>query len=504
MDQPKTELPSYDDAVTTREKWGFYMFGFATEPFYVTAMAVAIPVILESLSAEAGFEYDLVTPCNTSVSYDCKVHFVGSWFDTSSFTLYVTAVSVAIQALVFVSLSAVADYGSMRKAMLLGSASICAFFSILFLSVVAKEHYWLAALYTVLANVAYGASNVFYYAYVPTLTHYSAEVMSADESEALRVRERVANKISGNSFAFGYLGGVVSLVVAAAIIFLTNGLGPVSTYPLQLACAFTGVWMFVFMSMTAKWLVNRPGKPLPVGETYLLFSWKQVFFLFRNAKHLSQAFLFLVSWFMMSDAIATIVSVAVIFSKKDLGFTLIELMVAALIAPLAAAVGCVFWSRLRTALAFSTKTMILILTALYILLPAYGLIGLGGLGFGLVTKVEVFVFAVYHGFLLGAIQSFYRVLYSEMVPPGKENEFFGLYEITDKGSSWVGPLVVGAITGYSKNIRYGFIFLLLSMVVPFFLTLAVNPAKGKEQAYAYDHKIIQHYALTKNKIVHEF
>ncbi|KAJ9055796.1 Autophagy protein 22 [Entomophthora muscae] len=487
--------PTPGGPVSKHEKWGFYMFGFATEPFYATAMAVCIPIILETLSAEAGYEYDLVTPCNVTGTYQCKVNFGGWWFDTSSFTLYVTAVSVAVQALVFISLSSIADYGNLRKPMLLGSASISALFSILFLTIVKSEHYWLAALYTIIANVSFGASYVFYYAYVPTLTQFSAEVMSALPSAASSVREQVANEISGNGFAFGYLGAVINLAFSVGLIFLTKDVVPVSTYPLQLACAFTGVWMFVFMSATAKWLENRPGAKLPAGESYLLFSWKQIIFTLRNARHLSQAFMFLLSWFIMSDAVSTIVSIAIIFAKKNLGLTLSDLMMAALIVPLSAGAGCIFWARLRSLFKLSTKTMILIVTALYVTLPIYGLIGLTDVGFGLVTKIEVFIFAVLHGFLLGAIQSFYRVLYSEMLPPGKENEFFGLYEITDKGSSWIGPLVVGAITELTGNIRHGFFFLVISMIIPFFITLNVDPALGIKQARAYEDKIKEQFSL---------
>ncbi|KAI9294684.1 MFS general substrate transporter [Neoconidiobolus thromboides FSU 785] len=486
---PNTELIP----VTKREKYGFYVFGFATEVFYSTAMGVAIPIILETLAANAGFDSkDLSKPCDTSKEYLCKVNLAGTWYDTSAFTLYTTAVSVAFQALVFVSLSSIADYGNLRKTMLLTTSTISAIVLILFLTVVKNEHFWLAAIYTIIGNVAFGASYVFYYAYVPTLTAYSPEVLEVDptdENKFREVREEVGNEISSKGFGASYLAAVIHLAISAGIMIAISKVGPVETYPLQILCAFAGVWMLFFLLFAAKWLKSRPGAPLPEGENYLIYSWKQTFFTFTHVSTLTEAFLFLLAWFIMSDAVSTIVAVAVIFAKKDLQFQLFELLIAAIIVPIAAGIGCVFWNFIRSRFKLTTKTMILILSLLYCLLPLYGLIGLApSISFGLKTKVEVYIFSAYHGFLLGAIQSFYRVLYSEMLPAGKENEFFGLYEITDKGSSWIGPLVVGAISDATGSIKYGFFFLLGSMLISIFIVWFVNPTRGVLQARNFEQK----------------
>lgn len=65
-----------------------------------------------------------------------------------------------------------------------------------------------------------------------------------------------------------------------------------------------------------------------------------------------------------------------------------------------------------------------------------------GLPFGLVSKLEMYVFAVIFGITLGPTQSYARVLFAELIPPGQESEFFGIYEITDK----VGKGGVGGVT----------------------------------------------------------
>ena len=62
--------------------------------------------------------------------------------------------------------------------------------------------------------------------------------------------------------------------------------------------------------------------------------------------------------------------------------------------------------------------------------------------------------------------SFCRSLFAGLVPRGRESEFFGLYAITDKGSSWLGPLAVATITDRTHEIRDAFVFLLILLSIP--------------------------------------
>ena len=55
---------------------------------------------------------------------------------------------------------------------------------------------------------------------------------------------------------------------------------------------------------------------------------------------------------------------------------------------------------------------------------------------GLKQEWELHIFAVFYGFNLGSIQSFSRALMSTLTPPGHESEFFGFFEISDKGTNW--------------------------------------------------------------------
>ena len=53
---------------------------------------------------------------------------------------------------------------------------------------------------------------------------------------------------------------------------------------------------------------------------------------------------------------------------------------------------------------------------------------------------ELYFIILFYGGFLAIYESNSRTAFCELVPPGQEAEFFGIYEISDKGSSWLGPM----------------------------------------------------------------
>jgi UMF1 family MFS transporter len=80
------------------------------------------------------------------------------------------------------------------------------------------------------------------------------------------------------------------------------------------------------------------------------------------------------------------------------------------------------------------RVLILLIIAASVI-PLYGVIGLfapRGTRWGLRVPAEMFVLAVYFGALYGAFQSYARALYVEIIPPGEEARWYGLFSVTDK------------------------------------------------------------------------
>ena len=72
------------------------------------------------------------------------------------------------------------------------------------------------------------------------------------------------------------------------------------------------------------------------------------------------------------------------------------------------------------------------------LLPVYVMFGLPeDSPIGLKSSLELYIITgLFYASQLGSMLGTSRSLYGHLIPVGDESKFFGLYEVTDKGSSW--------------------------------------------------------------------
>ncbi len=120
--------------------------------------------------------------------------------------------------------------------------------------------YWLGAGLFILANVAFGASIVFYNSYLPSIA-------SEDQRD----------HVSASGFAMGYLGGGL-LLVLNLILFLFGGkLGLTSALVARISLASAGFWWLGFSVITFRSLRARHAvRPLPAGDNYLTIGFRQL------------------------------------------------------------------------------------------------------------------------------------------------------------------------------------------------------------------------------------
>lgn len=345
--------------------------------------------------------------------------------------------------------------------------------------------FWFAGVLVIISNVAFGASWVLYYAFIPTIARDHPEVVEVRRNVANGleswadyqfVRDRVSNTLSAHSMAVGYGAGVSLLIVAAGIAVVMGQ----TTYSLQLGIALTGVWWFCVSFFTLKYMPAQPGTPLSGNVNLFFYSWRRLGRTLYQAKSLKETFKYLISWFILSDGSSTIISLAIFMGKKKFLLNNTQLMVGAIIVPFAALVGTYLWLFVQRTAKLTSKQTLLYISALFCVVPIYVLIGFSG-KFGLVYEIEIWPVLVYFGLMLGATQSFSRVLYASLIPKGKESEFFSLYGITDKSSSWLGPLITGAIIE-NNDTRWGFVFPLAMMVIPLVIISWVDVERGIKDA----------------------
>jgi UMF1 family MFS transporter len=508
----------------------WYMYILGIEPYSVACLAIFIPLIIEDLAYRAGTSnigdstYPRCLDRSVGLPDDaqCFVPFGSYWVSPQSYTFYVSSISVGVQVFSFVTFGSLADYGSNRKLFLMIFSMIHILCSISFLFVTRPELYGLVSFLFIAGNVCFGTSLVFYNAYLPILVDAHPDVrnlkkeietqleeaevggdLSASPDSLLQkvdngllqqveknlhaTRESLTNKISSNGFMAGYVGGVSLLVTISLIIFSSRSSDP--TYMMQIGVAITGFWFFIILfTFVFRQLKVRPGPSQRSGSwlSLLTFGWRKTWLTLRKGFQLKHLFYCLVSWFFYSDGIATIGMVAILYAKSEFNMSTTELLTISILAPLLAIVGNYFFLHfIYRRFKLDSKQMVLILLTLMTLIPVYGVFGLWiprNIPLGLHYSAELYVLACYFGFLLGALQSFSRALFAELIPPGLESEFFALYEITDRGSSFLGPLLVGAIRDAAGSLQHGFyaLLILFAIGVPFLLVIDLN--EGRKQA----------------------
>jgi Permeases of the major facilitator superfamily len=69
------------------------------------------------------------------------------------------------------------------------------------------------------------------------------------------------------------------------------------------------------------------------------------------------------------------------------------------------------------------------------------------------------------GLVLGGTLALTRSLFSQLVPAGREAEYFSLYEVGEKGTSWLGPLLFAAVADATGSFRPAIISLILFFLI---------------------------------------
>lgn len=329
----------------------------------------------------------------------------------------------------------------------------------------------------------------------------------SDPNKLSRDLERSA-QISSKGVGYGYISAVLVEVFSILIIvvFSKTSLSKTSpTLSIRVILFVVGLWWAVFSIPTLLWLRSRPGPPLPsqqqatfTGTTkqpsklktflfYTSFSLRSFWTTLKKAVSLRQTLLFLISWFLLSDSVATISGTAVLFARTELHMSTIAIALLSITSIGSGIIGAFAWPRIQRRYGLQPKSVLLCCVAGMEIIPLYGLLGyipmFQSLGFiGLQQAWEIYPIAVLHGIVMGGISSYARSVYAPLIPEGSEAAFFALYAVTDKGSSAFGPALVGRIVDQAGTIRPAFIFLAVLVVLPAPLLWRLDVEKGREDA----------------------
>ncbi|MCQ3936637.1 MAG: MFS transporter [Chloroflexi bacterium] len=434
-----------------KEIFGWAMYDWANSAFSTTVGTVFLGPYVASLARTAAEAAGTTT-----------VSFFGIPVAPDSFLPYCISFSVGMQVLFLPILGAVADYSRLRKRMMQIFATIGALATLL-LFLVTGGLWWLGGLLFIAANLSFGAAMVFYNAYLPDI---------ASEEE----RDRV----SSYGWAMGYMGGGILLALNLAFFQLREPFGISTELAVRINLASAGLWWLGFALIT--WARLRPrhaARTLPSGETYVSIGFKQLKKTFSEVKHFPETLRFLLAYFLYNDGIQTVIAVAATFAaapvlqggleQDQTTLTSVILMIQFM-----AFFGALFWGRLAKWIGAKQSIIVSLVIWAGVVIYAYG-----GLRGGNVT-LEFFILGAFIALVMGGSQAISRSLFAQMIPNGKEAEFFAFYEVSERGTSWIGPLVFGLANQIFNDLRVG----ILSLIFFFIMGLIILPFVNVNKAIA--------------------
>ncbi|OAA53950.1 autophagy protein [Niveomyces insectorum RCEF 264] len=355
---------------------------------------------------------------------------------------------------------------------------------------------------TALLNSSSSASTAGGLHSLPSSPAMSATPPRRSHEEQTSLELSLSTQISSKGIGIGYCAALFVQCVSIFIVFKMHN----TLWSQRIVLFVIGTWWGIFTVPAAMWLRPRPGPPLPAAAfgsgasrdrsgilawsrswiAYLAYAWVSLFRTVRLARRLVDIVLFLAGWFLLSDAIATTSSTAVLFAKTQLRMEVWALGLINVISTSTGVVGAFSWAYISRRFRLKPLQTILACLGLFELIPVYGLLGylpfVRGWGFGgLQQPWEMYPLAAVYGLVLGGLSSYCRSLYGELIPPGSEAAFYALYAITDKGSSVFGPAIVGAIIDASGEIRPAFWFLAALVGLPAPLLYFVDVERGKRE-----------------------
>lgn len=426
-----------------REQRGWYFYDWANSAFSTTVVTVFLGPYLTTLAKAAADAQGFVHPLGIKIN-------AGSFFP------YVVSLSVLFQVVFLPVLGAVADYSHRKKQMLAAFAYLGAFATMGMYFLQGTHYLWGGALFLI-ANLSFGASVVFYNAFLP-------EIAVPEERDS----------VSSMGWALGYLGGGLLLMMNLILITKAAVFGLDMGQAVRISLASAGVWWAIFTVIPLMALKSRqPIRRLPPDANVLTAGFRQLRdTLSRVWKH-PQTLLFLSAYLLYNDGIQAVITLTSEFGQEELGLSISTLTTVILMVQFVAFFGSILFNFIAKGVGAKQAVILSLLVWTGTLIYAYGF---------LKTTLEFFILAAVIAVVLGGSQALSRSIYSMMIPKGREAEYFSLYEVSERGTSWLGPLLFGLSLQFTGSYRIAIVSLVIFFIAGFVLLTRVDLKKAAEEA----------------------
>jgi UMF1 family MFS transporter len=412
------------------EQRGWYFYDWANSAFSTTVVTLFLGPYLTALAKAAAHP-------------DGYVHPLGVPVEPRAYWGYLVALSVILQVIFLPVFGAIADYSSRKKQLLALFAYGGALPTATMFFLQGQAYLWGGFLFVV-ANLSFGASCVIYNSYLP-------EIAAVEERDS----------VSSKGWGIGYLGGGLLLTLNLLLFLKASAFGLTEGQAVRISLSSAGIWWAAFTLIPLAALRPRDAARLPSpGEHPLGDSFRQLFRTLGDMRRYPQSLTFLVAYLLYNDAIQAVITLASQFGNDELKIPISTLTLVILMVQFVAFFGAIGFDYVARGIGTKRAIMAAMVLWIGVLVAMYASVR---------NTQQFFIAAAVVALIMGGSQALSRSLYSLMIPKGKEAEYYSLYEISDKGTSWMCPLLFGLALQFTHSYRLA----ILSLIVFFLAGLLV-------------------------------
>jgi len=457
-------------------------------------------LLFQNLIYQAGFNPNVLplgsSTCDVDPTAPCHVFWAGGTKEYTSVILIANGLTFLAQAIVFIGVGSLADFGNWNPWVVRGFSVLSWAFEFGFLGVKQASQWRISMALYILSAITFWASYVFFNAIFPKLSHDLPELRvakeellngSISEDEYEYKCSMARSKIMNISYVWNNVGFTACCALSLAAL---AGVGAdYSTaqnnwgYSVSVAVC-TGFWI-LFAIPWFLWEKKRPGPPLPKTDNYLTFGIKQTYFAAKQAWTIKQTFFYLIAFFLLADGVNTTITLVAITQTQIVNFSATQNTYLIMVQGASCIVGVYGAYYIQKMFNVRTKTMLQITNFGCVLIAMWGMIGIWTTKAGYHNMWELWLYAVLYGFTFGPQFSYGQAFMAELVPKGREYMFFSLLGIVSKGSAWIGPIVSSAIVDRNGNQWAAFPWAGALTFFPFVGIFFISEVKSRKECAEY-------------------
>jgi UMF1 family MFS transporter len=294
-------------------------------------------------------------------------------------------------------------------------------------------------------------------------------------------------RLSGTGWATGYVGGILSLVLVLGFLAGSPqtgktllgvmpwfGLDPTSHQGDRITGPLTALWFVVFV---APMFLLTPDFPAKLGAASAVREGlRELGETLRDLPRRRSLAIFLFANMIYTDGLVSLFAFGGIYATGTFGWSTIQIGSFGVILAIAATFGAFFGGRLDDALgskrviAGSLVLLLISIAGILLIDPSHIVFvevtppQAGGPLFAAPAERAYLLLGCLIGIAGGPLQAASRTLLIRMAPQDRIAQYFGLFALTGKVTSFIGPLLIGTITAITASQKAGMAVLVLFFV----------------------------------------